>query len=72
MEDIDWDQMIDWMVAANVKKHRFIFKYDDIIVDYQILSYGSGDREALILVHHQRDGLMWHTETEATPLSEET
>ena len=22
MDDIDWDQMINWMVAANVEKHR--------------------------------------------------
>ena len=32
MEDIDWDQMMEWMVAANVEKHRCIYENDDIIV----------------------------------------
>ena len=67
MEDIDWDQMMEWMVAANVEKHRCIYENDDIIVEHQILSYGSGDREALMLVHQLKDGLMWRTESGATP-----
>ena len=52
MEDIDWDQMMELMVAAHVEKHRCIYENDDIIVEHQIISYGSGDREALMLVHH--------------------
>ena len=68
MEDIDWDQMMEWMVAANVEKHRCIYENDDIIVEHQIISYGSGDREALMLVHKLKDGLMWRTESGATPL----
>ena len=67
MEDIDWDQMMEWMVAANVEKHRCIYENDDIIVEHQIISYGSGDREALMLVHQLKDGLMWRTESAATP-----
>ena len=69
MEDIDWDQMMDWMVAVNAEKLRCIYENDDIIVEHQILSYGSGDGEALMLVHQLKDGLMWRTETGATPLS---
>ena len=68
MEDIDWDKMMEWMVAANVEKHRCIYENDDIIVEHQIISYGSGDREALMLVHQLKDGLMWRTESGATPL----
>ena len=68
MEDIDWDQMMEWMVAANVEKHRCIYENDEIIVEHQIISYGSGDREALMLVHQLKDGLMWRTESGATPL----
>ena len=56
------------MVAANVEKHRFIYESDDMIVEHQILTYGSGDREALMLVHQLKDGLMWRTESGATPL----
>ena len=56
------------MVAANVEKHRFIYESDDMIVEHQILTYGSGDREALMLVHRLKDGLMWRTESGATPL----
>ena len=51
MEDIDWDKMMEWMVAANVEKHRCIYENDDIIVEHQIINYRSGDREALMLVH---------------------
>ena len=68
MDDIDWDQMMEWMVAANVEKHRCIYENDDIIVEHQIIGYGSGDREALMLVHQLKDGLMWRTESGATPL----
>ena len=68
MDDIDWDQMINWMVAAKVEKHRCIYENDDIILEHQIISYESGDREALMLVHQLKDGLMWRTESGATPL----
>ena len=68
LENIDWDQMMEWMVAANVEKHRCIYENDDIIVEHQIISYGSSDREALMLVHKLKDGLMWRTESGATPL----
>ena len=54
MEDIDWDQMMEWMVAANVEKHRCIYENDDIIVEHQIISYESVDREALMLAHQLR------------------
>ena len=68
MDDIDWDQMINWMVAANVEKRRCICENDDINVEHQMISYESGDGEALMLVHHLKDGLMWRTESGATPL----
>ena len=68
MDDIDWDQMINWMDAANVEKHRCIYENNDIIVEHQIISYESGDREALMLLHQLKDGLMWRTESGATPL----
>ena len=61
--------MINWTAAANVEKCRCIYENDDIIVEHQILTYGSGDREALMLVHQLKDGLMWRTESGATPLS---
>ena len=67
MNDTDWDQMINRMVAANVEKHRCIYENDDIIVEHQIISYESGD-EDLMLAHQLKDGLMWRTESGATPL----
>ena len=68
MDDIDWDQMMGWMVASNVEKHRCIYENDNVIVEHQIISYESGDREALMLVHVLKDGLLWRTESGATPL----
>ena len=55
------------MVAANVEKHRCIYENDDIIVEHQIINYISGNREALMLVHQLKDGLMWQTESGTTP-----
>ena len=60
---------MEWMVAANVEKHRCIYENDDIIVEHQIINYRSGDREALMLVHQLKDGLMWRTESGETQLS---
>ena len=45
-------------VAANLGNHCCIYENDDIIVEHQILSYGSGDKEALMLVHQLKGGLM--------------
>ena len=59
---------MEWMVAANVEKHRCIYENDDIIVEHQIISYESGNREDLMQVHQLMDGLMWLTESGATPL----
>ncbi len=60
--------MMEWMVATNVEKHRCIYENDDIIVEHQIINYGLGYREALMLVNQLKDGLMWRTESGATPL----
>ena len=68
MEDIDWDKMMEQMVAANVEKHRCIYENDDIIVEHQLINYRSGDREALMMVHQLKDGLMQQTESGTTPL----
>ena len=68
MDDIDRDQMMGWMVASNVEQHRCIYENNDAIVKHQIIGYESGDREALMLVHVLKDGLLWRTETGATPL----
>ena len=48
MVDIDWDQMMEWMVAANVEKHSCIYENDNIIVEHQMLNYDSGDRDCLL------------------------
>ena len=31
---------MEWMVAANVEKHRCIYDNDDIIVEHQIINHG--------------------------------
>mgnify|MGYP003314006797 CR=1 FL=1 len=68
LEDIDWDQMMGWMVAANVEKHRCFYENGDIIVEHQIIGYESGDREALMLVHVLKNGSLSQTESCAKPL----
>ena len=44
------------------------FENEQLLIEHQIITYSSGDREALMLVHLLKDGLLWRTESGATPL----
>ena len=68
LEDFGFDEWADWMVASEIEQRRCIYENEDLMVEHQITTYSSGDREALMLVHLLKDGLLWRTEIGATPL----
>ena len=47
---------------------RCIYENDDILVTHSFNTYASGDKEALLWVSCKKDGLLWRTETGATPI----
>ena len=68
LEDFGYDEWADWMVASEIEQRRCLYENEDLMVEHQITTYSSGDREALMLVHLLKDGLLWRTESGATPL----
>tara|TARA_B100001093_G_C26016826_1_gene672152 strand:+ start:352 stop:534 length:183 start_codon:yes stop_codon:yes gene_type:complete len=56
------------MVASEIEQRRYLYENEDLMVERQITTCSSGDREALMLVHLLKDGLLWRTESGATPL----
>ena len=68
INDLDLDQWANLMVAAKFDGRRCLYENEEILVEHRIVTYGSGDREALMLVHIKKDGLLWRTESGATPL----
>ena len=68
LEDFGYDEWADWMIASEIEQRRCLYENTDLLVEHQIITYSSGDREALMLVHLLKDGLLWRTESGATPL----
>ena len=68
LEEFGWDEWADWMIAYEIEQRRCLYENEDLMVEHQIITYSSGDREALMLVHLLKDGLLWRTESGATPL----
>ena len=68
LEDFGYDDWADWMVASEIEQRRCLYENEKLLVEHQIITYSSGDREALMLVHLLKDGLLWRTESGATPL----
>ena len=68
LEEFGWNEWADWMVASEIEQRRCLYENEDLMVEHQFITYSSGDREALMLVHLLKDGLLWRTESGATPL----
>ena len=41
---------------------------ENILVEHSLATFGSGAKEAVLAVHTKKDGLIWQTETGATPI----
>ena len=68
MRTADPDQIIKFMNSTEYENRRCIYENEDILVKYRVAKFPSGDREACLLVHLKKDGLLFRTETVATPL----
>ena len=67
LEDLA-DQISNWIVTGNFEQHRCIYENDDILVAYNIATFGNGSREAVLQSILRKNGLLWRGETGATPL----
>ena len=68
MKNMDPDFIIKAMQSTAYKDHRCINDNEDVLVDHRVAKYPSVDREAVLLVRLKKDGLLFRTETGATPL----
>jgi hypothetical protein len=66
--DMTIEMMTSTMQRETITNRRCIYENDDIIVIHQLAEFTSGDKEALMLVNLKKDGLLWRTETGATPI----
>ena len=56
------------MMSTKYESRRCIYENEDILVVHQFVTFPSGDKEAVMNVSIKKDGLLWRTETGATPL----
>ena len=57
-----WDTFI-------VEGGRCLYENDDILVTHAFVTFPNGTKDAVMMVHMKKDGLLWRTETGSTPLS---
>ena len=62
------EEVAERMAAINFEKSRCVYENEDILVVHQFVAFPSGDKEAVMNVSIKKDGLLWRTETGATPL----
>ena len=58
------DDMPDEMMLGMMQT----LKLENILVEHSFGTFASGAKEAVLSVHTKKDGLIWQTETGATPL----
>ena len=66
--DISDDMMLGMMQTTKLEKQRCLYEDENILVEHSFATFGSGAKESVIAVHTKKDGLIWQTETGATPL----
>ena len=67
-DDISDEMMLGMMQNMKLEEQRCIYEDENIIVEHSLATFGSGVKEAVMAVHMKKDGLIWQTETGATPL----
>jgi ketosteroid isomerase-like protein len=66
--DMTDDQMKFMMENFKSEKERCIYEDDKVLVEHSHTTFPDGTKEAVMAVHMKKDGLLWRTETGATPL----
>ena len=66
--DMSDEMMLGMMQTTTLEKQRCIYEDENILVEHSFATFGSGAKEAVLAVHTKKDGLIWQTETGATPI----
>ena len=67
-------EMVKMMInsdAVHFLSRRCVYENEDILIEHNIMDFADGTREAVMVVHHIKDGKITQTETGATPVSKE-
>ena len=67
-DDMSDEMMLGMMQTIKPENQRCIYEDNNILVEHSVTTFASGDKEAVMAVHIKKDGLLWKTETGATPL----
>jgi hypothetical protein len=67
-DDSPKEEMKEFMKNMKRENPRCLYENDDILVVHDFITFASGDREAVMMVHLKKDGLLWRTESGATTL----
>ena len=67
-DDMSDEMMLGMMQTIKPENQRCIYEDNNILVEHSVTTFASGDKEAVMAVHIKKDGLIWKTETGATPL----
>ena len=51
------------------ENQRCIYENEDVLITHSFVTFALGDKEGLLMVHRKKDGLLWRTETGATPIN---
>ena len=66
--DMSDEMMLGMMQTTKLEKQRCIYEDENILVEHSFATFGSGAKEAVLAVHTKKDGVIWQTETGATPI----
>ena len=67
----EWEPLMRAMMGNDawvIHDNRCLYENDEILVMHNVLSFPDGTKEAVLACHKIKDGLIYTTETGATPL----
>ena len=67
-DEMSDEMMLGMMQTIKPENQRCIYEDNNILVEHSVTTIASSDKEAVMAVHIKKDGLIWKTETGATPL----
>ena len=67
--DANPEEWASFVKTLDRKNQRCLYENDDILVIHEFITFPSGHTEAVMNVSIKKDGLLWRTETGATPIN---
>lgn len=59
---------IAWIKSMKIETQRCLYENDEILVVHNFVTYASGNQDAVMAVYIKKDGLIWRSESGATPM----